>query len=294
MLLCAQIFFHSRGYLSDEDKSTSLSIFQRQICQRRMFGLMGMLDRYRKPGGFLQLVMLLETCGTVKQEKFLKIVRYEAPLWHVEMKTKLVSLERIYSWSDSVLNEIVTNLQDLCLAVVIHAADEPLKGRLVSMVSHGRKRKIDDLLARNPPSSGEIATMQTKVVETARKMINDRLLRVEQFDPELAIDTGIEDRLNRSVGAAFGSPQLAPQPIQEAAAAVEFETDPDVVASVLGAPSESEDLPAHSGPAPAVADPANDVQFLRRKVAELAKEVVTLRQELKVAKSKLDQIKKIA
>ena len=255
---------------------------------------MGMLDRYRKPGGFLQLVTLLETCGIVKQEKFLKIVRYEAPLWHVEMKTKLLSLERIYNWSDSVLNQVVTNLQDLCLAVVIHAADEPLKGRLVSMVSHGRKRKIDDLLARNPPSSGEIATMQIKVVETARKMINDGLLRVEQFDPTLAIDNGIEDRLNRSIGGAFGAPQLAPQPSQEVAAAVEFETDPDVVASVLGAPSESEEPIIQTESAASTVEPANDLQFLRRKVAELAKEVMTLRQELGVAKSKLDQIKKIA
>ena len=261
---------------------------------------MGMLDRYRKPGGFLQLVMLLETCGAVKQEKFLKIVRYEAPLWHVEMKTKLVSLERIYGWSDSVLSEIVTNLQDLCLAVVIHASEEPLKGRLVGMVSHGRKRKIDDLLARNPPSSGEIATMQTKVVETARKMINDGLLRVEQFDPTLSIENGIEDRLNRSVGSAFA----APPPQTTTSAPVEFETDPDVVASVLGAPSEEAEIVSGptpetvaetaAEPSPGTVDPLNDVQFLRRKVAELAKEVMTLRQELGTAKSKLDQIKKIA
>ena len=40
---------------------------------------MSMIDRYKKKGGFLQLLNLLETTGGEKREKFLKMIAEENP-----------------------------------------------------------------------------------------------------------------------------------------------------------------------------------------------------------------------
>ena len=74
---------------------------------------MGMIDRYRKTGGFVQLVALVETCPPAKQEKFLEIIKGEDARWSEAVRTKLLSMEKIYSWSNEVLAEIFGTLQDL-------------------------------------------------------------------------------------------------------------------------------------------------------------------------------------
>jgi hypothetical protein len=236
---------------------------------------MGMLDRYRKTGGFIQLVTLLETCGPTKQEKFLEIIRQEEPIWAETLKTKVLDINRIFSWRDDVLAEVVGTLQDLCLAVAIHAADEPMKARFIGMLSHGRRRKIDDLLGRTPPTPAEVTTMHMKIVETVRKMAIDGFLRFEKFDIDLLIEDGIEEKLDKKKAEASET--------NLSMFAIEFENAGD-----------NEKIEA-----PAAQDTSNDqrvqeISLLRKKLAESSKEVAVLRHELSIARGKLDQIKKIA
>lgn len=234
---------------------------------------MGMLDRYRKTGGFIQLVTLLETCGPVKQEKFLEIIRQEEPTWAQTLKTKVLDIPRIYSWRDDVLAEVVGTLQDLCLAVAIHAADEPMKARFIGMLSHGRRRKIDDLLGRTPPTPAEIATMHMKIVETVRKMAIDGFLRFDKFDADLLIEDGIEEKLDKKK-AEISEANLS-------MFTIEFENNGEAEAAPVVQDSSNEQR-------------VQEISLLRKKLAETAKEVAVLRHELNIARSKLDQIKKIA
>ncbi len=236
---------------------------------------MGMLDRYRKSGGFIQLVMLLETCGPAKQEKFLELVRQEAPNWADEIKTKMIDINRVYSWNDEALAEIVGTLQDLCLAVAIHAAVEPMKSRLLGMLSHGRKRKIDDLLGRTPPTPAEISTMHMKIVETVRKMANDGFLRFDKVDPTLIIEDDIEDKLDKISLTETSSSSMF---------TIEYEGGAEH--------SEKHDAPAaNDGTSEAR---LAEISQLRKKLADASKEVAVLRHELSIARGKLEQIKKIA
>lgn len=237
---------------------------------------MGMIDRYRKSGGFIQLVMLLETCGPAKKEKFLEIIRLEAPAWADELATKTIDIDRIFSWNDETLAEIVGTLQDLCLAVSISAASEELRTRLYGMLTHGRRRKIDDLLGRTPPTPNEVSTMHTKIVETVRKMAMDGFLRFDKFDPSLLIEDDIEMKLDKKATLESTSTSIF---------AIEYEDGSD------GAKADS------APPAVAVVGDdsrASEISYLRKKLAEAGKEIAVLRHELNVARGKLDQIKKIA
>lgn len=238
---------------------------------------MSMLDRYKKPGGFVQLLALVETCGQAKQEKFIEIISKEDSHWSDAIKQKMLSIDRIYSWKDEQLAEIFGTLQDLTVAVALYAADDQLKTRINSYFSHGRKRKIEDLFGSNKPSQPEIAATHMKIIESVRKMEQDGFLRFEKFDPELEVSEDIEDHLAKQAA-------MAPEIITHAFAG--FEVDGMEIAR-----PDSHQAPSHNDGSESR---VMEIQALKKRVAELSKETAMLRHELSLARAKLDQIRKIA
>lgn len=234
---------------------------------------MSTLDRYKKTGGFVQLLSLLETSAPSKREKFFELIRSESPQWADTLKMKMLDLPRIYTWSDDTLAEIVGTLQDLTLAVAIHAAEDPMKARLLSLLTHSRRRKVEDLVQTQNPSSNEVATTHAKIVETVRKMSNDGHIRFEKFDPDLAIEEDIEDKIGRGAIGNHGPSvhTIHSVPVHDTHA-IESTHEP------------------HSD----TGDRVVEIQALRKKLAEVSKENAVLRHELSLAKNKLEQIKKIA
>lgn len=239
---------------------------------------MSMLDRYKKPGGFVQLLGLVETCGQAKQEKFLDIIGKEDSHWAEAIRTKMLTIDRIYSWNDEQLAEIFGTLQDLTVAVALYAAEDSLKNRINGYFSHGRKRKIDDLFGTNKPSAPEIAATHMKIIESVRKMEQDGFLRFEKFDAELEVSEDIEDHLAKAAAKA-------PEFVMGGFGGMEVETFGEVSRADISIPTQTSDVSESR---------IMEIQALKKRVAELSKESATLRHELSLARAKLDQIKKIA
>lgn len=238
---------------------------------------MSMLDRYRKAGGFQQILKLLETCGPQKQEKFLELVRAEDPRWADAIKSKMLDTNRIFSWKDETLAEIFGVLQDITVSVIFINSPQ-VKERVEKFLTHGRRRKIEDLIGSTKPSAAEISSMNMKMIETVRQMAHDGQLRFDKVDPSLVMDDKFEENLLR--------PQAA-VPLSSASNdtfKIEYDSPPatEPAAPVAAAASGAGDR--------SVAE----LTELRRKVADLGRENAVLRHELNVAKNKLDQIKKIA
>lgn len=247
---------------------------------------MSMLDRYKKPGGFVQLLALVETCGPAKQEKFLELIKNEDTHWADAIKQKMLTIDRIYSWNDEQLNEIFGTLQDLTVAVALSAADEALRDRIQGFFSHGRKRKIEDLFGAAQPTAAEVAATHMKIIESVRKMEQDGFLRLEKFDAELEVSEDIEDDLAKLA--------LAPKPVIGFAGL-------EVTGVGLSAGASSGGVEVYQtstntvGPNEQVHESRlMEIQTLKKRVAELSKESAMLRHELSLARSKLDQIRKIA
>lgn len=59
---------------------------------------MGMLDRYKKKGGFVQLLQLIETSPSKKQEQFLGLIAEESPAWEDTLRKKILTIDKVYSW----------------------------------------------------------------------------------------------------------------------------------------------------------------------------------------------------
>ncbi len=223
---------------------------------------MGMIDRYKKKGGFAQLLALMETSGKDKQDKFLKIIEDENVTWAKAIKQKMLSIQRFFSWDDNTVAEVVGTLNDLTVAVVSIGVDEKQKEKLFKLMDHSRKRKIDFILQEKKPNQSESNSAFMQVLTEVRKMINEGYIRLDKVDPELHWDSVFEEKLIS--GLLFDYDDGA-QPAKSEAA------------SPVGEKVNTQEL-----------------ETLRRKVSQLTQENDSLKQKLTQAEEKLDQIRKIA
>ncbi len=252
-----------------------------------------MLDRYKKTGGFVQLITLLDTCGLQKRDKFLEIIRKEDSRWARVLEAKVIDLNRVLSWSDSALAEVTCVLQEINVVAICTALDESQRARVIATLPHQRRRKLEELLENAHPTPGEVSTSINKLVEAVRKLASDGVLRFDKIDPQLHIDSDIEDRL------ADGRPiaGIDDHEIQHVKTSLgkngNGETDESHLAVVrsLDTFKPNSPTPIDTSDQKAL---AQEVEKLCKRVKELELANVTLKNELAIAKKKLEQIRRIA
>ena len=259
---------------------------------------MSMLDRYRKPGGFLQLLALIEACPISKQEKLLEVVALEDLRWSETVRAKMLSIDRIYGWNDETLAEIFGALQDLTVAVALSVAPADFKNRITGFFAQSRLRKIDELLSSKGATPAEVSSTHLKIIEAVRKMGTDGFLRFEKIDPALVVLEGIDDFLaqqpampSRVQSQPPTRLRVAPSPVAENA-----QLQVEVNGATIVSTSVNSQLASQSNSQAIDSNESRvvELQNLKKRVADLSKENATLRHDLSLAKSKLDQIKKIA
>lgn len=215
---------------------------------------MGMLDRYKKKGGFLQLVTLIETSTKEKQEKFLTLIAAESPVWANAVESKCLSIEKILAWNTAYLAEVLPRLPHLQVAMVVGGLPQEKAQHIFAVLPYGDRTKVEGILETKKITTGEFHLGCTKMYEEIRKMANEGLLKFENFDTSLSIPDKIEELLAQN----------------------EFQH------SLKAAPAPSQ--PAASAPKPAAPAPLPPVSFGPMKPAEIA--VIN---DLAVAKKKLIQ-----
>lgn len=232
---------------------------------------MSSLQRYKKSGGFEQLMSLIETFGPQKKEKFLEMIELESAAWGQALRDRMLTIERIFTWPDETMIEVFKELPPKSLAFVLAGMKDEQKARVNKFLSHAEQRRLDDILTESKPKPEEIASTFVKVVEQARRMIRERILHVEKFDAKLLIEEDIESRLEGQGGGAAratGTLSLADtQAVQEAATAAAAD------------PSKA---------------PTLEMAQLQRSLALMLKENKALKAEVQTLRDKLDQIKRIA
>lgn len=227
---------------------------------------MSTIDRYKKRGGFLQLLILLETTGGEKREKFMKLIGDENPNWQAEIKKKMLSLDRICSWPATYIMEIVPRLSIIQLASLASALPPEKAANFVGALGFKEKKGVEDLLKERAMTPVEINSSVMKIMAVVREMAGNGSLKFEKFDPDLAIPENIEEYLMNG-----GKPTVSDKELE-----AHF---PTPTAATPGAP-----------PAPA----SEELTQLRRKVVQLTQENFRLSQESQTLKDKLEQIRKIA
>jgi len=229
--------------------------------------------RYKKPGGFKQLLKLIETSGKGKQEKFLAIVREEDPIWAQAIEEKMLTLDKIMSWNETNVSEIFARLNDLTLGLCSFILTEEQWQSATKTFSHSRLRNLKELFEGKTPTVAEQSTAVVNLLTEVRTMIDDGVLRLENLDEALVIEDKIEDVLAQNL-----NPSVATSPAisESASLANEVKKLHKEIAT-----DSNEDI-------------QSEVIKLRKKIISLGTENHNLRRENEEFRKKLQQIKKIS
>jgi hypothetical protein len=152
-----------------------------------------LLSRFRKPGGFTQLLALIETCDPLKQKNLLHLVGNEDPGWAYLVKLKMITLQRVFEWPIETLMEITTHLPDRVLAAAWNLASNypqgpELQKKWLSSLPAMKSREIKAIVDSTSFTSAELQAASIRIVQTIRELQEKDVLRFSKFDPELEID----------------------------------------------------------------------------------------------------------
>lgn len=224
---------------------------------------MSTLDRYKKAGGFVQLLNLIETSPPPKADKFLKLVAEESPVWEAELRKKVLSIDRLLGWNQTYLMEVFPRIPANVVGTAIVPLPPEKQQIILGSLGFSDRRKVEDVLKESKAVPGEIASCQMKIINEIRSMVASGQLKFEKADPELVIPENIEEMLN---SGGVMTP-MTPMPGEAAAA---------------------------GGAAPAGGNPSDELLQLRRRVMALTQENQLLKGQLQTMKEKIDQIRKAA
>ncbi|MGZ3775778.1 MAG: FliG C-terminal domain-containing protein [Pseudobdellovibrionaceae bacterium] len=233
---------------------------------------MAMLDRYKKKGGFFQLLQLLETSPTAKREQFLALIAAESPAWEEALRKRMLTINRVYSWEPQFLVEIFSRLSPLTLANALHGNSAEDNEKLLSCLPPISRRRISDQIADSNPIPAEKNTCIAKILSEVRGFALHGILRLDKIDPDLAIPDNIEEMLN--VSGFILNPEM--ENSNDETKTMDLPTNGSDTAIALKSTDQTEN------------------EFLKRKISQLATEVNSLKNENQILKDKLFQIKKIA
>ena len=239
-----------------------------------IFG-MGMLDRYKKKGGFVQLLVLIETSSKQKQDQFLNLIAQENSAWEQILKSKILSIEHILKWPPNVLVEIFTRVQPLTLAAAFHGDTQEKIDQTFSCMSNTDKRKLLLMMSELNPTPAEKSSCLVKLLGEVRGLINQNIIKLEKFDTDLYIPEGIEEKI-QNMGSEIKHQDEDP------AETLVFPDDSSVHSSASADPASH----THSN--------KEEVDSLKKKVNLVLHENTALKHEVQVLKNKLEQIRKIA
>lgn len=234
-----------------------------------------MLDRYKKKGGFNQLLTLIETSGPKKQEQFLGLISQESPGWEQELKKKMLTVDRIFSWPQDVMSEVLSRLQPLSLCVSLHGRPPQEVERILAPLPPITKRKLLDQMSELKPNPAEKATCEMKLITEVRGIAASGYIKFEKFDADLFIEETIEERLNHADSGLAYLNKIDINYSDESKNSSKDTSSGNLSFNSSGSSSQELDL-------------------MKRKINQLMQENSSLKQENSTLKDKLAQIKRIA
>lgn len=228
---------------------------------------MGMVDRYKKAGGFVQLVQVIETCAPKKREQFMKIISEENPEWADALNQKCISFEKIINWKPEIILEVMATVNMLSFSAALKALSaEQLEG-LFQKLSPQDRKKLETSMQENNHDPNQISASVMKVISETRSMLISGALKYDKVDPDLYIPDGFESKLGKN------------EQTRQTGESLSFD-GPSLNFNVVNV--------ANGGVPPA------EVEKLQKKLILLSREIQNLRTENQVMKEKLEKIKKIA
>lgn len=143
---------------------------------------MSMLARYRKPGGVQQLVALLESCLTKKREVLLNTICTEDKDFGAMIKSKILTMEKVFSWDPLVISEATTRLSERTLAIALKGLPPEAFQKATHTMRDLKKREVTNLLEVLKPTAIEIESAHIKLIEKVRELEREGSIKLDEND----------------------------------------------------------------------------------------------------------------
>jgi hypothetical protein len=227
---------------------------------------MAMVDRYKKSGGFIQLIQVIETCNQKKREQFMTIITEESPTWAEALILKSINFEKILSWKSEIILDIMASVSTLAFSAALKSLTPEALETFLQKLSHQDRKKMEMAMKDINSNPGEIASSVLKVISETRSLMVQGTIKADKIDPQLVIPEEFEvflekNEQSRQAGSTLSFEGLSSSPALGGGNS-----------TVIGA----------------------EMDKLQKKLALMSKEVQLLKQENFVMKDKLEKIKKIA
>jgi len=150
---------------------------------------MSILQRYKKTGGFFQLIQLIETSSAIKQQKLLEAVSKEDPSWAEGLKSKSLRFEKFCNWSPEDQHHILWNISIQYRAILCQKMPSEKLESLKKYLKPRELRDLEEALENTKTaSSSEFLASQGKLFTTIRKLDHDNEISLLNIDPSVAVD----------------------------------------------------------------------------------------------------------
>lgn len=230
---------------------------------------MAMVDRYRKSGGFNELLKVLETCNAKKREQIMGIIQSETPEWALAIEQKTINFHKILSWEPNVLLDIVSSIPSLQMAIALKSLQASEYQVFIQKLSHQEQRKLELVYDEIKPNPADIASGVFKVIGEVRDLIAKNVVKVEKFDLSLHIPNNFEATLVKQPGKPVEKTAGGPKGFQSSAP----ETKPKVASKPFEVPFN---LATETRPEVL----KNKIRELTQQLALVLQQNIALREEL--------------
>ncbi len=153
---------------------------------------MSMLTRFRKQGGFNQLLTLIEVCDPIKQKNLLHLVGTEDPGWAYLLRSKVLTKNRILGWPQNILMEITPQLSDPVILALHSSLNDNHKLALMNSLPQSILLRVTQNLNADfaiEYSEAEQNAATIKLIQVTRDLENEGKIKFSNFDPSLCLDS---------------------------------------------------------------------------------------------------------
>lgn len=156
-----------------------------------------MLARFRKTGGFLLLVQLVETTEPGRRQNLIDLIAKEDPGWAQLVRIKSLSKERILNWEPKILMQVWPQIPVPIISTIWQKSSTAEREKIERSIPRAFASTFRKSVESHPPvDAAEEVAANLRLVSIVREMSVHGLLDFKDFDPTLTWDPAMVESLD--------------------------------------------------------------------------------------------------
>jgi len=151
-----------------------------------------MLARYKKGGGIIELVKLIEDSAEPKKSQLLSMVRSEDPEFAAQVEAKIFNYEKLRALPENIIAEIVAAMSAKFMALVLTGETPEFVALCEKCLgkNFSEYKAEKDVLLGTTPTPAQVEAARRKMISEARKLEASGAIRLLTPEAEAAAAAG--------------------------------------------------------------------------------------------------------